>query len=348
MRKRWQASRRRAGSLTLPIDGRRILHEAIGGYFELETQADKGLPHPGALWFQSGRAALLALLESCAPARVWAPHYVCSSVTDTIAQAGAQVRPYRIDESLHIAEDIALAETDLLIVVNYFGVRDAHVRSLCARFDPEKLIVDCTQSLFSAPFDCLATLYSPRKFVGVPDGGALATSMDLPEPETVDQASFDRLLPLIRRLAFSPEAGFEENRRAQQGLEGQRPMRMSMLTHRLLAGLDYPRIAEARKRNFALLHAQLAEDNALALDLDAIGAPMCYPFLVRASGFREFLIQRRIFVPRYWDGVGAHPDAGVEACLAEQLVPLPCDQRYGEAEMERLVQAWNEFKRNGG
>lgn len=321
---------------------------AMGGYFEMETRSGEGLPHPGAVWFQSGRAALLALLQVCAPARVWAPHYLCSSVTDTIRQAGAGLVRYHIDAALHIAEDIRLEDGDLLLVVNYFGVRDAYVRSLMTKFDRRKMVIDCTQSLFSAPFDCLATIYSPRKFVGVPDGGALVSSLAVPLPETQDEGSYERLLPLIKRLAFSPEAGFAENRCAQQKLEGQAPMRMSSLTRHLLAGLDYPGIAAARKRNFASLHAFFGMDNALELDAREITAPMCYPFLAPCSGFSEFLIRQRIFVPRYWPEVDALPGWEIERYLVDHIVPLPCDQRYGEAEMQRLAQAWKDYRRSEG
>jgi hypothetical protein len=121
-------------------------------------------------------------------------------------------------------------------------------------------------------------------------------------------------------------------------------MRMSALTHSLLASLDYPRIAAARKRNFDQLHAFFGKENGLELDGEAVSAPMCYPFLAPRAGFSEYLIRNRIFVPRYWPEVGAHPGQEVEKHLVDHIVPLPCDQRYGDEEMRRLAQAWKDYR----
>lgn len=318
--------------------------EAIGGYFELEIGTGGQRFQPQALRFQSGRAAFLALLEARKPKLVWIPRYICSSVVDTLHQANIPFNYYRIDSSLRIAELIVLADDELLFYVNYFGVRDCYINDLLAKYRSSQVVIDCTQSLFSPPFDCLATIYSPRKFVGVPDGGLLTTRLPVALPDAVDVGSYERLLPMIKRLAFSPEAGFEEHRVADMTLALQPPLRMSNLTSRLLDAVDFAHVAGARLRNFRFLHAALAEVNSLDPDDTPSVAPMCYPLITCRSGFRNFLIQRRIFVPRYWPGVGEAEGFGVERFLAEHIVPLPCDQRYDEAAMQRIVDAWHEFR----
>ena len=118
---------------------------------------------------------------------------------------------------------------------------------------------------------------------------------------------------------------------------------MSDLTRRLLATVDIGRVAKARRENFMLLHARLAGLNLLSLDATAIAAPMCYPLLIPKPGLRKFLIGKRIFIPQYWEGVGRGDGFEIERFIVDDLVPLPCDQRYGPSDMRRVLDALDAF-----
>ncbi|HJV74821.1 MAG TPA: hypothetical protein VJ654_11410, partial [Noviherbaspirillum sp.] len=61
-------------------------------------------------------------------------------------------------------------------------------------------------------------------------------------------------------------------------------------------------------------------------------------------GLREYLIKKRIFVPTYWkDVLELVSPSDLETHLVQELIPLPCDQRYGEKEMNRVVATCLEF-----
>ena len=128
----------------------------------------------GAAAFQSGRAAFLALLESGRPACVHLPWYLCDSMREPLRQAGVAGRPYAIDGEFRPPESLALESNEWLLVVNYFGLCESVVADLQARHPSEQIVVDNAQAFFAAPTRCRASLYSPRKFFGVPDGGFLA------------------------------------------------------------------------------------------------------------------------------------------------------------------------------
>jgi len=49
------------------------------------------------------------------------------------------------------------------------------------------------------------------------------------------------------------------------------------------------------------------------------------------------LISRRIFVARYWPELSGQPDCEQARYLARHLVPLPCDQRYTPADMQKII-----------
>ncbi|MBN3752835.1 hypothetical protein G3N95_07760 [Paraburkholderia sp. Tr-20389] len=318
--------------------------DAIGGYLELELPPGNGEHYPDALRFQSARAAFLALLMAGRPERIWMPWYNCETMLEPPAMAGIPVQRYRIDASFDIAEDIVLGENDWLLYVNYFGVCDAQVDRVLSRFPRTQIVIDNSQAFFSPPTACLATLYSPRKFFGIPDGGYLITGLPVEEPEEQDTGSIERLQPLLIRIDRGPEAGYAGIRAARATLRGQQPKRMSTLTQRLLAHLDYASAFERRGQNFARYHQQLGGENALA-SLDArVQAPLCYPFWNHRADLHAALAAKRIFVAKYWPdtrgGTGMADD--LEFRLSTECLALPCDQRYGEVEVDRVIAALRE------
>lgn len=318
---------------------------AIGGYFELELPPSKAaFLYPQAMGFQSARAAFLALLQSGQPQRVWVPYYICGTMLDSLRQAQVDIAFYSINRNLHIVQDIDLGEGDWLLYVDYFGVRRAYVRSLLDRLDRGRLIIDSSQAVFSSPHECLATIYSPRKFFGVPDGGMIVSSLPIVPPLQIDEGSYERAGPLLKRIAFDPEAGYMEHRSAEETLYGQQPKRMSELTRRILSSVDYDETCRARNRNFSCLHERLERHNLLRIDAADVNGPLCYPLLTEHEGLRELLLEERIFVPTYWkDVLELVDEASHERFLVRHLIPLPCDQRYGESEMAVIVDVCSRF-----
>lgn len=313
---------------------------AIGGYFELELPLVRSpFFHPGAIGFQSARAAFLALLRARKPRRVWLPYYICGTMAASLAQTSSKVAYYKIDESLHLAEDVRLKEGEWLLYVDYFGIRGSYARSLLERFDPQSVVIDSSQALFSQPYECLATIYSPRKFLGVPDGGLIVSSVPIDTPQLVDKGSFERAISLLKRMAFSPEEGYADHKQAEMTLFDQQPMRMSCLTCKILSTVDSSAIHRTRNANFLYLHERLAQYNGLSIDPGEVNGPLCYPLLTENLKLREALIKRRVFVATYWlDVLKLVDDKAVEKRLVQGIIPLPCDQRYGATEMARIAE----------
>ena len=200
------------------------------------------------------------------------------------------------------------------------------------------MVVDNSHALYSPPRQCLGSIYSPRKFVGAPDGGYLVTSLEVPLPEQEDQESARRCLPLLTRATEGPEAGYADFLSTQDTLSHQPPLRMSNLTHALLRSIDYQDVADRRMANFSLLASQLGQVNQMGSGTSAGGVPLAYPFLGGEPGLRASLIASRIYVPRYWPHLVDADDSvpAFERMLANRCIPLPCDQRYGASDMHRV------------
>jgi len=310
---------------------------AIGGYFELELARGESEFHRRARRYQSARAALLALLRAGRPAALWLPWYICDCMLEPPAMANIPVRRYALDESLRVVDAQPDAD-DWLLYVNYFGICGRNVAETLRRFDPARVIVDNCQAFFDAPANCLATLYSPRKFLGVPDGGYLYSRLEAPEPDETDDGSFARCAHLLKRLGGNPEAGYADFVAADASLAGQEPKRMSRLTQTLLSRLPYSDIQARRAANFAWLHERLSEDNDFPLDPQGDEAPLCYPYRSRDACAPETLHAQRIYVPRYWRSVAESKNVpAFESALARDTLFLPCDQRMTTAQLERLL-----------
>jgi hypothetical protein len=255
-----------------------------------------------------------------------------------LEEAGIEYGWYDVNDQLDVDGNTRIGLDDWLLYVNYFGVCNKKVEGVLERFSPGQVVLDYSQSFFAPPVDeALATIYSPRKFFGVPDGGLLLTRVSVLSPEVRDTGSFGRMSHLMRRLADCPEAGYAEYQHSEESLTECEPKRMSSLTERILSSIDFAHAKKQREENFLFLHERLGEDNQLSLDISSITAPLCYPLLTHDTDLRRRLINNRVFVATYWtDAISRVSDEWAEK-MVRNLLPLPIDQRYGRKDMERLL-----------
>jgi hypothetical protein len=317
----------------------KLISKAIGGYFELELPHQKQHLYPEAIHLQSARATLYALLIAGKPNRVWMPKYICDSMLAPLKATEIETVFYGLESDFSVSNDVKLESDDWLLYVNYFGVCSYQENNLLKRFNPFQLILDHSQAFFVPPRECLATIYSPRKFFGVPDGGLLVTSLFIEEPEEIDTGSVERCKHLLIRLDSKPEAGYQHFKDADDSLQKIiQPLRMSKLTDRLLGSVDYIGVKRKRNSNFLTLHRLLKGFNNLMLHESQIDGPLCYPLLLDDSTVRERLLANRVFVATYWPDVRGKVNVDdFEQRLVDYCLPIPCDQRYDTNDMERIV-----------
>ncbi|MPV69913.1 hypothetical protein [Burkholderia sp. BE17] len=314
-----------------------MIDDAIGGYLALEWPDCGREWHRDAMRFQSARAAFLALLRARMPSAVWAPWYLCDSMIEPLRAAGTPIRRYALNRDLG-CPTIALGDGEWLLYVNYFGVCDHHVDDVLARHPRERVVIDNAHAFFSSSRDCLATVYSPRKFVGVPDGGYLVSQAHMPLPERTDDDSIARCRHLLTRMAAGAEAGYADFAAAEASLQQQEPQRMSTLTQRLLAGIDYDTVRARRIANFRYLHARLGSRNRLSLTDKTDRVPLCYPFFGAPRGLRDIWRTQRIYSATYWPDLPSGPDIpDFERNLPHDTLFVPCDQRLSPEQLKPLV-----------
>lgn len=309
--------------------------EAIGGYFSLELPLREEY-HKDAIRLNTGRNCMEYILRARSYKKVYVPYYTCEAVMEPINKLGIPYEFYHIDVHFEIRDHFTLKADEALLYTNYFGLKQRYVEQLAEKVGT-RLIVDNTQAFYAKPIQGIDTFYTCRKFFGVADGAYLYTDKVLNEDFEQDK-SYDRMSHLLKRIDLSAEEGFAEFRKVDDGLDNQPIRMMSKLTQRIMQSIDYNAAAMKRRENYIMLHEMLGEENNLQLTLDDDAVPMVYPFLAPNIGLREKLIEKKIFVARYWPNVLDWTEKGsIEYQLTEQMQPLPIDQRYGEEDMQRII-----------
>ena len=309
------------------------MHKEIGGYLELERFTGPML-HEKALALSSGRACLSYLIEQRKIRKIALPDFNCDIVEAVCRAHEVKIRFYPVEANLR-PKSLQTEEDEWLYLVNFYGQLSAdELQRIAARVP--RLIVDNAQAYFDLPLKGVDTLYTCRKFLGVPDGGFLYT--EAPEKTLPADESRERMGFVLGR--FERPAGEYFAAAAQNNDDlSMEPKSMSELTKNLLHAVDYDRVKTKRTENFRLLHEGLGSVNCLNLR-ETEGA-YAYPLMLpEGQKIRKKLIEQKIFVPMLWPNVPEQQPADSEACrLAEQILPLPCDQRYGAEEMAFIIKA---------
>ena len=307
--------------------------QEIGGYFELERSYGKEY-HEGLIPLNTGRNALLYVLKSREIKKLYIPYYLCDSVSRMCDREGYAYSYYRINRNWLPEFDQVLGEGEYLYIVNYYGqLNNAALKQLKDTY--HNVIIDNVHAFFQMPLVDTDTIYSCRKFFGVPDGAYLATTQPLDEPLDTD-VSMDRMKHLLGRLEGESASAYHADFKNNDLLFRTLPLRrMSVLTHNILRTIDYDRVIRTREENFHILHAHLANYNGINVNCP-IG-PYAYSFYCKGGmELKKRLAQDNIYVATLWPNVLGCDDA-TAADLAENILPLPCDQRYSEQDMNRIA-----------
>lgn len=316
---------------------------AIGGFFELELPPRRATYlYSDALKFISCRAAFYAFLLAKKPAAVWMPRYICDSMFEPLKKAQVRIKFYSVGMDLLPVGDIQLEHGELLLYVNYFGVCEAQELKVIDRFGAKNVVCDHSQAFYSPPKENVAaTLYSPRKFFGVPDGGLLITNETIHPSKYRDATSLERSQHLLGRHASGPEPFYEGYLINETALSEIRLDTMSELTEKVLSTIDYDTVAARRKENLHYYLRNFAEGEEFTLPLESV--PLVFPLKTqRADKVRERLASVRIYTASYWPEVNFRDGiSDDEILLANNIVALPLDQRYTPAQIKDVISVVN-------
>lgn len=316
---------------------------SIGGYFSLELQRNKSFLHNDGILLNTGRNALEYILRALGDVQlIYIPYYTCSVILEPLNKLGVSYCFYHINMCLEISSEINLKKGEYLLYTNYFGIKDEYIKDISHVYG-NRLIVDNAQAFYAEPIDGISTIYSPRKFVGIPDGG-IAYCAEKYEIIKYDE-SYERCSHLLKRYDLGAGGGYEDFHMNSAKLYDLPICKMSKLTEAMMCNIDFEVIMQCRWHNFMYLHEVLASNNPLAIpSVGSFACPMVYPYYTQDVSLRVKLIEQEIFVARYWPNVLEWcNNESEEFALCEHIIPIPVDQRYCEKDMERIIKIVKEY-----
>lgn len=310
----------------------------MGGCLPLEFLQTKNDPFQkySKLELNSGRACFYEAVIRYGAETVYLPFYLCPTVKAFFLKQGVHVIEYNIDEHFQ-PQNFHLSNSDMLIWTNYYGcMLDDTIDTLANQYG-EQLIIDNTQAFFCRPREKAWNVYSCRKFFGVPEGAYLVH-------ENLEQGTWSTE---VKGWAYLQTAFLQNSDCAYTDyLENDNRFclhsgKMSLLTRQYLNAVDYEKVRKKRTANFSHLHQLLKEKNELKSGMVSFDSQtaLMYPFLQKGNAdLRNYLLEKHIFTPTWWKCMLVNnKTTEFEKYMAQNLIPLPIDQRYSLHDMEYLA-----------
>ena len=303
--------------------------------------------------------------------KVLIPAYTCETVITPFKEAGWTCYYYNINKDLRIdtkfLEDLSNRIEPALVVVHpYYGMNlngqevDT-LRGIRAR--GTRIVMDLTHCIFAEQGDDFVDYYvgSFRKWFSIPDGAFLKVNggdsrFQVPQDENVAFVTKQADAMFLRNQYFQSEVmplkaiSIRLNKLAE-GLADHhiKPHRMSSFSKELKRQQDERVIEERRRENFAFLFNHLNQGSNccfICSDLSDLSATPLYfaIYVENREPLQRVLAENRIYAPVLW------PNDYAELLVSEDvdyiyqhILAIPCDQRYGKEDMERIVCVINNF-----
>ena len=318
----------------------------------------------------SGRGAISLVLEEqkANSNRALLPSFTCESVIEPFVRHGYEVAFYSVGKTLKVdrglfLDEVRKADPDVILIHNYFGFdTTSEIRDLLPELRDEGIVVieDITQSLYSC-FGRLKADYfvgSFRKWDGIPDGGFVLKVNGKIENRPIGE---DTALAEAKVAAMKAKYEYLFNNQgekesflklfaeAESLLENEQEVyRMSDFSQREQANIRIEKLKEARRRNYVHLLEKTGDSvEPLFRVLPENVTPLYFPVICRnrRRDLQNWLRSNRIYAPVVWPKpdfiTGGLQDADF---YYDNLLCIPCDQRYGTDEMTKIaseINLWN-------
>ncbi|MCM3610430.1 hypothetical protein M4S82_04140 [Planococcus sp. MERTA32b] len=313
----------------------------------------------------SGSSALTLLLRQIQPKSKTAllPAYICESVIEPFLEEGYVCHYYEVDENLmpDIESIKSRKEVGVFLHLGYFGFPvNANLSDVLAAFKRESVLIieDVTHSLFSNyELSRLNDFYigSIRKWLGVPSGGFLAASTGKLDASLEEDFAFanKRLAALLTKGEYIrtknmelKTAALRKISEAEQLLkENFSPWQIDGLSMEIISALDAEELKQKRKSNYLALYSGIQNIQGVkplfALSDERV-CPLFFPVMIKKEErgrIRGRLTEEGIYCPIHWP---LPPQLeteklGTTKAVFDEILSIPCDQRYGEDDMKRIV-----------
>ena len=314
---------------------------------------------PDVYTYSSGRAALYQILKYLKQEkgilRVMMPDYLCSSILVPVNALGLEFAFYQIDECLELEQDNLsklYEERTVVLLINYFGLKDLEKQIKAIRSIDEKAIIieDDVQAYyeFLKPLGNVDFKFtSLRKTFAISDGGLVKTKYQMPvvdKPNTFGQyKAAAALLKSMREGNFNDKIYLEMFEKGESLIDEEIECGMSHIAEKLYCFINYEYVKVRRQNNARYLIGELKKNGIKPiLPLNEDHVPLFIPIILEErDSIRKAMFQHEIFCPVHWPLDGMTLKRG--QIMAEKELSLIIDQRYTIKDMNTMVSLIKEY-----
>ena len=312
----------------------------------------------GATLLANGRQCIVVLIRQYGWKRIWMPDYFCYEVIETIKeQTGITVKFYE-DTPLHEGqvENLPFREGDVLLRMNFFGIRDKRSNANI----PCPVIEDHTHdpfghwALYSDADWCISSI---RKILPLPEGGMMWSpkghrlTVDLQPSEENEQIASTRWEGMEMKTAYlnGEDVSKDEFRRhyteTEEWFDHAEPSLLDEQSKTVVSKqLDINLWQGAKRKNWALLQRLVNSDVCKVLNPEDETCTMFSLVLLfdnkeTRDKVRKHLIEACVYPAILW----AVPESTSENArsFSERMLSVHCDGRYSIEDIQQLASILN-------
>lgn len=331
--------------------------------------ANTYLEHPlkskDAYLFRSGRDALKAVAAGYAEnhKKVLLPALCCESMVSPFTMNGYEVNFYKLNgDCTADIKDIEnkLSDDCIFIYISYFGVKPMCNEDLCslkAKFEKAKFVEDRTHNplhrIGGNEFCADATVISIRKWLSIADGGLLFTK-DCFDNCYLSENSFADIRKNAMQLkneylktgdeCLKSEFRCLLNEASELLDASKNSYSITESSKELLNKIDFDKILKDRQRNSNILSEALAplckKGKLKFISQEPASSTLYFPVIVAdRDEIQGKLAKKSVFCPVIWPlPNGAEGVCENSKYIADNMLAIPCDQRYSADDMRKISQ----------
>lgn len=317
-------------------------------------------------FFADGRQAIKSVLLNTEDIRnktCYLPAYLCDSILQSFRELELDVKFYPHRELLKPVLDGNIKDS-LVYLIDYFGTESVSEKEIEELLDGNNLVIlDVTHSIldknrFSLTHENLYLIASLRKMFPIPDGGIVYHSdPDFKSSDIPPKKYKTKLEAMILRkqylngsdkLKWVKEHFLNLNQKYESYKYDSpvEPQSMPLTSCYILKNISVTDIRDRRWQNLTFMHEKILNTDLLLFNLDNIKSPFILNLKFKNENERDFMrktfIENDVYPPVLWDIKGYIPEEfSYEGSLSKRILMVPIDQRYGPAEMSKVIEILN-------
>jgi len=355
------------------------MNREIGSEFWIESipiEKHKDIPN----WIEkfgnfvltsSGRGALSLLLQEVQPKlkTVLLPAYICDSVILPFVKKGYKCYFYDVNKDMtpNLERIDDYNDIGIFLHMGYYGFpTNNEILDSLKKFKAKSTIIveDVTHSLFSDYYRFEENDYyigSIRKWTGLPSGGLLASPHKVIKSTLGHNDSFANIRKEALLIKSHYIANSDKTLRIQYlGLFSKAEdlldidltqYHIDVLSKLIINELNVVELKEKRIENFMTLSEGLKATeyfDPVFTGLQENICPLFYPVYINKSRneVRNYLKEQKIYCPIHWPIPEQiqYTDYKNATNIYNTVLSIPCDQRYGLKDMERVISMLRDYK----